>query len=187
MAIDRLVRDPHDEIFQIGFHAALIGTHPTKDLRRLAKKLGVDQDQFDIRTIRESRQNFQDFIHFLRAQRLNQRRKRFQVQTDRISFKPKKKRDLHANVLDKRFPIGKSKIFLKNAKRKFRIILVRQAIKFAGFTIRPENDLNCDLIWIDTIIPPEILSKLKPYQKINQFVGMNQITVKNSFIKNYQK
>lgn len=41
-----------------------------------------------------------------------------------------------------------------------------------------------DLIWIDTGLPPEVFSKMKPYAKANHFVGMSAITRKNSLGRN---
>lgn len=69
--------------------------------------------------IRRSDETFRDLIHFLRAQRLMQRRKQFQVNTKRIPYEPKKDRGLNANVVTKKFPIGKFSIPEKTRSVKF--------------------------------------------------------------------
>lgn len=41
-----------------------------------------------------------------------------------------------------------------------------------------------DLLWCDTAIPADRFMKLKPYQKMNHFVGMSSITRKNNLGRN---
>ena len=44
-----------------------------------------------------------------------------------------------------------------------------------------------DLYWHDIEIAPEMLSKLKPYQKVNHFPGMESLSRKNLLCKNLSK
>jgi len=43
---------------------------------------------------------------------------------------------------------------------------------------------DCDLYWMDTGVTAEVVSKLKPYQKINHFPNTSCITRKNQLAKN---
>ena len=44
-----------------------------------------------------------------------------------------------------------------------------------------------DLYWNDLIVTPELLSKLKPFQKVNHFPGMESLTRKNLLGKNLNR
>eukprot|EP00930_Biecheleria_cincta_P002379 TRINITY_DN103389_c0_g1_i1.p1 TRINITY_DN103389_c0_g1~~TRINITY_DN103389_c0_g1_i1.p1 ORF type:complete len:1015 (+),score=210.40 TRINITY_DN103389_c0_g1_i1:170-3214(+) len=44
--------------------------------------------------------------------------------------------------------------------------------------------IDFDLLWCDTAIPADRFMKLKPYQKMNHFVGMSSITRKNNLGRN---
>lgn len=148
-----------------------------------SKNLATNGEDFDVR----SSENFQELIHFLRAQRLIQRRKQFQVE-----FRTKQ-RNVEVSTLmfwRKNFPSVRINVRWtrpKNGEKNLFFSSVRQAIETSAFTIRPENDLNCDLLWVETKIPLKILPTLKSYQKINQFVEMNEIAEKNLFFKHYPK
>ena len=46
------------------------------------------------------------------------------------------------------------------------------------------SEAGCELIWSDQAVPAERFSRLKPFQKINHFVGMCAITRKNNLGRN---
>ena len=53
-----------------------------------------------------------------------------------------------------------------------------------------ENDdttKEWDLYWNDLIITPKLLAKMKPYQKVNHFPGMEALFLKNLLGKNLMK
>lgn len=47
-----------------------------------------------------------------------------------------------------------------------------------------EESEDWDIMWCDGFVPPEKLSKMKQYQKINHFPGMYNIARKNLLCKN---
>lgn len=47
--------------------------------------------------------------------------------------------------------------------------------------IKPED---FDVVWFDLAIQPEVVSKLKPYQRISQWPGISVLTHKNRMAKN---
>lgn len=44
-----------------------------------------------------------------------------------------------------------------------------------------------DVCWIDCGVPPEALAKIKPYQRISQFPGIQAISNKNKLARNLMK
>ena len=50
-----------------------------------------------------------------------------------------------------------------------------------------EKDEKWDVLWTDTAVPPEKLSKMQKYQKINHFPGMYSISRKNYLAMNLSK
>jgi len=48
-------------------------------------------------------------------------------------------------------------------------------------TISPEE---FDLVWFDLVIGPDIVSKLKPYQRVSQWPGIQVLTHKNRMADN---
>jgi hypothetical protein len=65
--------------------------------------------------------------------------------------------------------------------------LVRQAADVFGFSISSDGDFTCNLIWNDTLISMDIVSALKPYQKVNHFPTMSEISRKDLLAKNFDK
>lgn len=53
--------------------------------------------------------------------------------------------------------------------------------------ITDEEDEKWDILWTDSAVPPEKLSKMLPYQKINHFPGMYSISRKNYLAMNLTK
>jgi hypothetical protein len=69
----------------------------------------------------------------------------------------------------------------------FVLVLVRQAADVFGFSISSDVDFTCNLLWNDTLISMDIVSALKPYQKVNHFPTMNEISRKDLLAKNYDR
>ncbi|KAK0059215.1 tubulin polyglutamylase TTLL7 [Biomphalaria pfeifferi] len=65
--------------------------------------------------------------------------------------------------------------------------VVRQVVEKFGFTITKEDDPTSYLIWNDTFVSPDRISELKPYQHINHFPGMVEVTRKDSLARNMMK
>ncbi|KAH9492090.1 Tubulin polyglutamylase ttll7 [Bulinus truncatus] len=65
--------------------------------------------------------------------------------------------------------------------------VVRQVVEKFGFTITKDDDPTSYLIWNDTFVSPDRISELKPYQHINHFPGMVEVTRKDSLARNMLK
>jgi hypothetical protein len=65
--------------------------------------------------------------------------------------------------------------------------LVRQAADVFGFSISPDGDFTSNLLWNDTLISTDIVSVLKPYQKVNHFPTMSEISRKDLLARNFDK
>ncbi|CAF1222750.1 unnamed protein product [Rotaria sordida] len=168
-AFRHLIRKPNNHLLEIALHASLISTHNQSDLQRLGEKLGVKRNQFDMDSIRHSTKAFQNLIKLLRELNLKQKQELKNIDTKRLPYKPKKKQDLYANVAGTRFR------------------LIRQAVETSGFSISPDHDFTCNLLWNDSLISIDIVSALKPYQKVNHFPTMNEISRKDLLAANYDR
>ncbi|CAF3646526.1 unnamed protein product [Adineta steineri] len=168
-AFRHLTHAPENSILQITVHASLLNGYSRMNLQDLGEKLGIRRSQFDMGSIRDSTQNFQDLIKVLREQRIKQEREQQAVDTNKLPYRPRKKRGLNANVSGTKFS-G-----------------VRLAADVFGFAISSETDFTCNLIWNDTLISMDIVSSLKPYQKINHFPTMSEISRKDLLARNFDK
>jgi hypothetical protein len=106
-AFRHLIHTPDNPLLQIALHASLITSHSRMDLQELGEKMGVKRCHFDVGLIKDSTQNFQDFIKLLREQKQKQEREQQSVDMNSLSYKPKKKRGLNANVSGTKFSAGK--------------------------------------------------------------------------------
>jgi tubulin polyglutamylase TTLL6/13 len=81
----------------------------------------------------------------------------------------------------------KNKVICNIAYTKYDIIkhVVEQV--FSWTTSAAEDDSDCDLLWTDSAITPDKLTKMKLYQKINHFPGMYAISRKNYLAYNLNK
>lgn len=104
-AFRHLIHSPDNALLQVALHAALLTSHSRMDLQDLGERLGVKKTQFDMGSIRDSTHNFQDLIKFLREQK-TQEREQQTVDTNKLPYKPRKKRGLNANVSGTKFPAG---------------------------------------------------------------------------------
>lgn len=111
-AFRHLIHTPDNQLLQIALHASLITGHSRMDLQQLGEKLGVKRSHFDMGSIKDSTETFQDLIKLLREQKLNREREQQTVDTNRLPYKPKKKRGLNANVSGTKFAVGKLFLFL---------------------------------------------------------------------------
>ncbi|KAH3693719.1 hypothetical protein DPMN_081159 [Dreissena polymorpha] len=60
-------------------------------------------------------------------------------------------------------------------------------VEHVGFSISRDDDPAAFLIWNDTFVSSERISDLKPYQRINHFAGMGEVTRKDSLARNMMK
>jgi tubulin polyglutamylase TTLL7 len=74
-----------------------------------------------------------------------------------------------------------------NNRINFVLVLVRQAADVFGFSISSDVDFTCNLLWNDTLISMDIVSALKPYQKVNHFPTMSEISRKDLLARNFDK
>ncbi|CAF1217391.1 unnamed protein product [Rotaria sp. Silwood1] len=169
IAFRHLIHTPENQLLQIALHVSLITGHSRMDLQQLGEKLGVQRNHFDIGSIKDSTKAFQDLIKLLREQKLKREREQQYVDINKLPYKPKKKRGLNANVSGTKFAV------------------VRQAADIFGFAISSDNDVNCNLLWHDTLISMDIVSALKPYQKVNHFPTMSEISRKDLLARNFDK
>ena len=49
------------------------------------------------------------------------------------------------------------------------------------------NNFNFDLFWTDQAVQIDFLSKMKPFQKVNHWPGMGQLSRKNNLARNLTK
>eukprot|EP00403_Amphidinium_massartii_P016318 CAMPEP_0178415868 /NCGR_PEP_ID=MMETSP0689_2-20121128/23771_1 /TAXON_ID=160604 /ORGANISM="Amphidinium massartii, Strain CS-259" /LENGTH=937 /DNA_ID=CAMNT_0020037197 /DNA_START=38 /DNA_END=2847 /DNA_ORIENTATION=+ len=63
-------------------------------------------------------------------------------------------------------------------------VLYQACSAFENWKEAPSANYDFDLLWCDTAIPAERFMKLRPYQKMNHFVGMSSITRKNNLGRN---
>ncbi|CAF0873151.1 unnamed protein product [Rotaria sp. Silwood1] len=169
IAFRHLIHTPENQLLQIALHVSLITGHSRMDLQQLGEKLGVQRNHFDIGSIKDSTKAFQNLIKLLREQKLKREREQQYVDINKLPYKPKKKRGLNANVSGTKFAV------------------VRQAADIFGFAISSDNDVNCNLLWHDTLISMDIVSALKPYQKVNHFPTMSEISRKDLLARNFDK
>ena len=55
------------------------------------------------------------------------------------------------------------------------------------WTLSFDSEIDWDIIWLDSSIDPDFLSKMKSYQKVNHFPGMYAITKKNHLGRNLMR
>ncbi|CAF0804560.1 unnamed protein product [Rotaria sordida] len=168
-AFRHLIHTPDNQLLHIALHVSLITGHSRMDLQQLGEKLGVQRYHFDMGSIKDSTKAFQDLIKLLREQKLKREREQQCVDISKLPYKPKKKRGLNANVSGTKFAV------------------VRQAADVFGFSISSDNDITCNLLWNDTLISMDIVSALKPYQKVNHFPTMSEISRKDLLARNFDK
>jgi hypothetical protein len=77
------------------------------DLQQLGEKLGVKKSHFDMGSIKDSTNTFNDLIKLLREQKLKREREQQLVDIHKLPYKPRKKRGLNANVSGTKFAVGK--------------------------------------------------------------------------------
>lgn len=65
--------------------------------------------------------------------------------------------------------------------------VIRQMVEHLGFSIAKDDDPTCFLIWNDSFVSTEKISDLKPYQRINHFPGMGEVTRKDNLARNMMK
>ncbi|KAK3777662.1 hypothetical protein RRG08_021773 [Elysia crispata] len=65
--------------------------------------------------------------------------------------------------------------------------VVRQMVEKMGFSVAKDDDPTSYLIWNDCFVSPDKISELKPYQRINHFPGMGEVTRKDALARNYLK
>ncbi|GFN85470.1 tubulin polyglutamylase ttll7 [Plakobranchus ocellatus] len=65
--------------------------------------------------------------------------------------------------------------------------VVRQMVEKMGFSVTKDDDPTSYLIWNDCFVSPDKISELKPYQRINHFPGMGEVTRKDALARNYLK
>ncbi|KAL8590371.1 hypothetical protein ACOMHN_011585 [Nucella lapillus] len=65
--------------------------------------------------------------------------------------------------------------------------VVRQMAEKVGYTIAKEDDPNSYLIWNDCFVSTDRVSELKPYQRLNHFPGMGEISRKDCLARNILK
>jgi hypothetical protein len=101
-AFQHLIRTPNDHLLQIVLQGSLVN-YNRSDLRRLGDKLGIDRNQFDMGSIRNSTNAFRDLIQILREHKKQEK----YIDIKKLPYERKKKRGLYANVSGTRFPLGK--------------------------------------------------------------------------------
>ncbi|XP_005098301.1 tubulin polyglutamylase TTLL7 [Aplysia californica] len=65
--------------------------------------------------------------------------------------------------------------------------VVRQMVEKVGFTVSKDDDPTSYLIWNDCFVSLDKISELKPYQRINHFPGMGEVTRKDALARNVSK
>lgn len=65
--------------------------------------------------------------------------------------------------------------------------VIRQMSEKLGYTASKDDDPNGYLIWNDSFVSAERINELKPFQRINHFPGMGEITRKDCLARNMFK
>ncbi|XP_064605449.1 tubulin polyglutamylase TTLL7-like [Liolophura sinensis] len=65
--------------------------------------------------------------------------------------------------------------------------IIRQMVEHLGYTVTKEDDPSSFLIWNDAFVSTEKISELKPFQHINHFPGMGEVTRKDCLARNMTK
>ncbi|XP_071117315.1 tubulin polyglutamylase TTLL7-like isoform X1 [Haliotis cracherodii] len=65
--------------------------------------------------------------------------------------------------------------------------VVRQMVEKLGFTASRDDDPLSYILWNDSFVSTERVSELKPYQKLNHFPGMGEVTRKDALARNFLK
>ncbi|XP_052777435.1 tubulin polyglutamylase TTLL7-like isoform X2 [Mya arenaria] len=65
--------------------------------------------------------------------------------------------------------------------------VIRQMAEHIGYSVTREDDPTAFLIWNDAFVSTERISDLKPYQRINHFPGMGEVTRKDNLARNMMK
>ena len=110
-AFRHLVHRPDDHILQVALHASLVASHSRIDLEQLGEKLGVNKYHFDMGSLKDSAKTFEILIRLLREQKSKQNHEHQSVDTNKLPYKPKKKRGLNANVSGTKFAVGRLFLF----------------------------------------------------------------------------
>ncbi|CAF0727093.1 unnamed protein product [Didymodactylos carnosus] len=162
---------------QIMFHASMT-TRSKNEIKNIFERLKRDNPvinnllkKFDITMLKEDTVNFDEFLHLLSIIG-NEHSKQQQLPRsfiEELPYRQKKKRGLIANVSGTKFNV------------------VRKAADASGFNIGADNDFTANLLWNDTLISMDIVSQLKPYQKINHFPTMSEISRKDLLAKNFER
>ncbi|KAL4235786.1 Tubulin polyglutamylase ttll7 [Mactra antiquata] len=65
--------------------------------------------------------------------------------------------------------------------------VIRQMVEHVGFGVARDDDPTSFLIWNDAFVSTERITDLKPYQRINHFPGMGEVTRKDNLARNMMK
>lgn len=65
--------------------------------------------------------------------------------------------------------------------------VVRHASETMGFLVSKDDDPNAYLIWNDSFVSTDKVSELKPFQRLNHFPGMGEISRKDCLARNIAK
>lgn len=97
---------------------------------------------------------------------------------------PKKKVKAHNKAAEKKPP--KPKIIVNVLNTEYDVVkeVMKKGFKYK-LSMDPQGEF--DLFWADTGVTPEMLTKLKDYQKINHYPGMSCLARKNNLGKNLMR
>eukprot|EP01022_Parablepharisma_sp_SALTPOND_P029179 TRINITY_DN72748_c0_g1_i1.p1 TRINITY_DN72748_c0_g1~~TRINITY_DN72748_c0_g1_i1.p1 ORF type:complete len:639 (+),score=97.27 TRINITY_DN72748_c0_g1_i1:132-2048(+) len=97
-----------------------------------------------------------------------------------------KKKTMHSST--KKSEAEKPARLLANvAKTQYEVVKEVLEKNFAAKLLFDEASPEWDLLWLDTGITSAVVSKLKPYQKVNHFYGMSCLSRKNYLGKNMMR
>ncbi|KAK7492938.1 hypothetical protein BaRGS_00015885 [Batillaria attramentaria] len=65
--------------------------------------------------------------------------------------------------------------------------VVRQMVEKVGFAVARDDDPNSYLIWNDCFVSTDRIAELKPFQRLNHFPGMGEISRKDCLARNIAK
>lgn len=81
--------------------------------------------------------------------------------------------------------VNRNKVVVNVAFCKYRI--VKELSVGRGYELSTREDEEWDLLWHDGGLRPEVMMRMKPYQRANHYPGMGAISRKNNLGRNLTK
>lgn len=119
-----------------------------------------------------------------KSQRVDDRLLNNDIHVERINREVEEQRRLKSQQRSRR---KKKRSMISANLSGTRYEVVRQMVEHLGFSVARDDDLTSYLFWNDSFVSTERVAELKPYQRINHFPGMGEVTRKDNLARNMMK